>query len=74
MAGSKERPGNDLNASGEIHPEALYRSDEAKARMGWRNSAFREARRAGLKIYKNGRRTYVMGSDLVTFITGKGDA
>ncbi len=61
-----------LVTSGEILPGAMYRIDEAKARMGWRNSAFRAACRAGLKTYRNGRRTYVMGSDLVAFITREG--
>jgi hypothetical protein len=61
-----------LATPGEIVPGALYRIDEAKARMGWRNSAFRAACRAGLKTYRNGRRTYVLGSDLVAFITRGG--
>ena len=58
---------------GEITPEALYRLDELKARMGWRDAAFRAAVRAGLKFYRSGKRTYVVGTDLVAFIT-KGEA
>lgn len=61
-----------IATSGEILPGALYRIDEAKARMGWRNSAFRAACRAGLKTYRNGKRTYVLGSDVVAFITRGG--
>lgn len=60
-------------AAGSIDPEALYRLDEVKARMGWRDAAFRVAVRAGLKIYRSGKRTYVLGTDLVAFVT-KGEA
>ena len=56
-------------AIGAIVPDAIYRLDEAKARMGWRDAAFRAAVRAGLKIYRSGKRTYVLGSDLVVFVT-----
>jgi hypothetical protein len=57
------------NSPGAIVPEAIYRLDELKARMGWRDAAFRAAVRAGLKIYRSGKRTYVLGTDLVAFIT-----
>ncbi len=55
--------------SGEITPEALYRLDELRARMGWRDAAFRAAVRAGLKVHRSGKRVYVLGSDLVAFVT-----
>ena len=58
---------------GAIVPDAIYRLDELKARMGWRDAAFRAAVRAGLKIYRSGKRTYVLGTDLVAFVT-KGEA
>lgn len=54
---------------GAIVPDAIYRIDELKARMGWRDAAFRAAVRAGLKIYRSGKRIYVLGSDLIAFIT-----
>ena len=54
---------------GAIVPDALYRIDELKARMGWRDAAFRAAVRAGLKVYRSGKRIYVLGSDLVAFVT-----
>ena len=59
--------------SGKITLDAIYRLDELQARMGWRDAAFRAAVRAGLKIYRSGKRTYVLGSDLVVFVT-KGEA
>ena len=66
-----EKPtvGHPQNAPGAIVPEAIYRLDELKARMGWRDAAFRAAVRAGLKIYRSGKRTYVLGTDLIAFVT-----
>ena len=55
--------------NGSIVKDALYRLDELKARMGWRDAAFRAAVRAGLKIYRSGKRTYVLGTDLIAFVT-----
>ena len=55
--------------SGTIDLDAIYRLDEAKARMGWKDSAFRAAVRAGLKVYRSGKRIYVLGTDLVAFVT-----
>jgi hypothetical protein len=54
---------------GAIVPDAIYRLDEVKARMGWRDAAFRAAVRAGLKTHRSGKRLYVLGSDLIGFVT-----
>ena len=54
---------------GAISANEIYRSDEAKARAGWRDSAFRAACRRGLKVHRCGKRTYVTGAALVAFIT-----
>jgi hypothetical protein len=54
---------------GAIIPDTLYRLDEVKARMGWRDAAFRAAVRAGLKTHRSGKRLYVLGSDLIDFVT-----
>jgi hypothetical protein len=56
-------------AVGAIVPDAIYRLDEVKARMGWRDAAFRAAVRAGLKTHRSGKRLYVLGSDLIDFVT-----
>ncbi len=69
----KPSAGHLQNAPGAIIPDAIYRLDELKARMGWRDAAFRAAVRAGLKIYRSGKRIYVLGTDLVAFVT-KGEA
>jgi len=65
----KPTVGHLQNAPGAVVPEAIYRLDELKARMGWRDAAFRAAVRAGLKIYRSGKRTYVLGTDLIAFVT-----
>jgi hypothetical protein len=57
---------------GAIFPEAIYRADEAKARMGWRDAAFRAACRNGLRVHRVGKRAYIAGADLAAFITKGG--
>ena len=59
----------DSNPVGAIVPEAIYRLDEAKARMGWRDAAFRAAVRAGLTIHRSGKRVFIVGADLIAFVT-----
>jgi hypothetical protein len=59
---------------GAIVSDAIYRADEAKARMGWRDAAFRAACRSGLRVHRVGKRAYVTGADLASFITTKGGA
>ena len=62
-------------APGTISRNEVYRADEAKIRMGWRDAGFRAACRRGLKTHRCGKRTYVTGAALLEFITGvKGGA
>lgn len=56
---------------GEVHHGALYRADELKARMGWSDSALRSARRHGLKVRYVGKRAYVLGEDVISFMKSK---
>jgi hypothetical protein len=65
FATERQSPG----VPGTIIPDAIYRLDEVKARMGWRDAAFRAAVRAGLRVYRSGKRIYVCGSDVVAFVT-----
>jgi hypothetical protein len=51
-----------------IEPSRLYRSDELAARMGWRPSGWRAARRAGLRAMRYGKRWFVKGADLIAFV------
>jgi hypothetical protein len=57
-------------AYGSIRGDVLYRLDAAAARLGWGDHALRAARRRGLKIHRSGKRNYVLGSDLLAYITG----
>ena len=57
---------------GAILSDALYRLDEAAARLGWGGHALRAARRRGLKVHRCGKRGYVAGRDLLDFITKGG--
>jgi hypothetical protein len=55
---------------GTVYSDAVYRADELKARMGWREAAFRAACRRGLKTHRVGKRVYVAGADAIAFVTG----
>ena len=57
---------------GAIFPDAIYRADELKARMGWKDAAFRAACRNGLRVHRVGKRAYIAGADLAAFITRGG--
>lgn len=75
LRSKRSRPSDRLPPSvpGAILSDALYRLDEAAARMGWGGHALRAARRRGLKVYRCGKRGYVSGADLLAFITKGGD-
>ena len=62
-------PTYERGVPGAIIPDAIYRLDELRARMGWRDAAFRAAVRAGLKVHRSGKRVYVLGTDLIEFVT-----
>jgi hypothetical protein len=51
-----------------IDPNRLYRADEIAARMGWRPSGWRAARRAGLRSTRYGKHYFCLGKDVVEFI------
>jgi hypothetical protein len=57
---------------GSIASDALYRLDEAAARLGWGGHAVRAARRRGLKTHRCGKRVYVTGAALLDFVTKGG--
>ena len=56
---------------GTVYADAVYRVDELKARMGWKEAAFRAACRKGLKVHRVGKRAYVSGVDAIAFVVGK---
>ena len=53
---------------GHITGDALYTLDEIRHRLKLCDHAMRQARRAGLKVRRIGRRGYVLGSDIIQFI------
>ena len=46
----------------------LYTVNEAKARLGWTDSALRSAKRQGLKLLKCGKRRHVTGAEILRFL------
>ena len=57
--------------AGFIDRDTLYTREELKKRMRWGDSAFRQARRRGLETHKIGKCVYVMGEDVITYVTNK---
>ena len=51
-----------------IDARHVYSLDEASRRMGLGTAAIRQARRNGLKIRKLGRRSYVLGEDVIEYL------
>lgn len=62
---SKPQPGSH---SGVVSTVEFYTLAEGKRRMGWTDSAYRSARRAGLQVLTLGKRRYVTGQALLTFL------
>ena len=56
------------DAPGLVTSDALYTLAEVQARLKLGQSAMRQARRAGLKVRKIGRRRYVLGRDLIAYV------
>lgn len=54
---------------GVIDPTHLYRRDEVCARLAWKAHAWRTATRNGLQTLRAGGRCYVLGSDLIDYLT-----
>ena len=55
---------------GVISTVEIYTLAEAKARLGWSDSAFRAAKRRGLAVLPCGKRRYVTGLALLKFLEG----
>jgi hypothetical protein len=72
MNSGYEVPKSCPTVPGTIYADALYRADELRARMGWREAAFRAACRRGLRTHRVGKRVYVAGADAIAYVTGKG--
>ena len=70
--GRTPKEGGSPIVQGAILLDALYRLDEAAARMGWGAHALRAARRRGLRVHRSGKRGYITGKDLLAFVTQEG--
>jgi hypothetical protein len=53
---------------GVISSLEVYTLAEAKARLGWTDSALRAAKRRGLQLLACGKRRYVSGEEIVRFL------
>jgi hypothetical protein len=56
------------NSPGYISANEIYRLAEAKRRMGFGRTSFRELRAAGLKVLVVGRNSYINGADLIDLL------
>lgn len=54
--------------SGVISELEIYRLSEAKARLGWTESALRAAKRRGLRLLVCGKRRYLSGKEIYRFL------
>lgn len=55
-------------APGVISKIEIYRLSEAKARLGWSESALRAAKRRGLRLLASGKRRYITGEEIFRFL------
>lgn len=69
MAQTKAKTTESRKAPGFVEPGVLYRLEEAMGRLGWADAAMRTARRNGLKVMYLGNRGYVMGEELIGYIS-----
>lgn len=58
---------------GPIEPQVLYPLRVLQQLLGWGDSATRSARRAGLSIKRFGNLYFVLGSDVIEFLTSKAE-
>lgn len=58
-----------IDAPGVIEPGVFYLADEARRRLKVGEWGWRKMRRAGLKVVRLGKRSYVFGDDLLSFFT-----
>lgn len=62
-----------LQAPRTIDPQLLYRADDLRRLLGWKETAWRAAVRRGLRAYRSGRRNYVLGRDVIEYLTQPGN-
>lgn len=57
-----------IASSGAICLTEVYTVEEAKRRLGWTDSAFRSAKRRGLRLLRSGKRRYLTGREILRFL------
>ena len=57
--------GRIVSAESVVNAHEVYRQREVMRRLGWKDHAWRQARRAGLRSIRFGREQYVLGSDVL---------
>lgn len=57
-----------IDLDGLVVADAVYRLDEIQSRLKLGTGALRAARRAGLPVKKIGRRSFILGSDVIAFL------
>jgi hypothetical protein len=57
-----------LREPGVIRADCAYSLDQVKNRLGLGTAAIRTARRKGLTVRRVGRKSFVLGADLLTYI------
>ena len=58
----------DTSPLGVISSSEIYTLEEAKARLGWTDSALRAAKRRGLQLLVCGKRRYIAGDEISRFL------
>jgi len=74
MSTAKRESGAPQPTPGMIVPDALYRIDELRARMGWAKASYRAACRRGLLVRRSGKRAYVLGADAIAFVAREAES
>jgi len=62
------QPAESPNNFGVISAQAAYSLDQVKARLGLGTAAIRTARRKGLTVRRVGRKSFVLGKDLLSYL------
>jgi hypothetical protein len=67
-ASREANPAPTAKPPGVISVDEIYTVEEAKARLGWSDSALRAAKRRGLRLLACGKWRYVSGEEIRRFL------
>jgi len=60
------------DSPGCVASDCIYTLAEIRARLKLGQHAIRQARRAGLRVHRIGRRAFLLGRDLIAFVEATG--